>query len=192
MWRALGRPKPWTWTGTWAFNRRKRKRYRDLTMHLDGDQFRAFCSVIGFVEVNWALFESQMDRWVEIVFHPLRFRFNGRQAPTSFSRKSTYLREAFKKLPALSKYKATALDILEKADAVSVTRHDLTHAVITGIEPKDFFKFEMVNRKLNRSGMHTDKDVTFDIRGFPRLAGDLVDLGARSTRLTLDLAEQFL
>src|ERR1700730_11205991 len=134
----IGKPQPWSWTGTKAFNRTKGKRFRDLVLHLDGDQFRAFCTVIGFVEVNWAFFESQMDRWVQIAFVKLKFRFNGKEAPAGFGRKSTYLRQAFK-LPALSKYKETAIDLLDKADVLSETRHDLTHAVITGVEPIEFF-----------------------------------------------------
>lgn len=187
----IGKPQPWTWTGTKTFNRTKGKRFRDLVLHLDGDQFKAFCSAIGFVEVNWAFFESQMDRWVQIAFVVLKFRPSGREAPTSFGRKSTYLRQAFK-VPALSKYKTAALDIFDRADKLSETRHDLTHAVITRIEPIDFFKFEMVNRKLQRSGMHTQKDIVFDIRGFPHLAKELVDLGQKSVRLTSDLADRFL
>jgi hypothetical protein len=184
----IGSPQPWTWTGTKRFNSTKGKKFRELALHLDGDQFRSFCSAIGFVEVNWAFFESQMDRWVQVAFVTLKFRFNGKEAPTSFNRKSTYLRQAFARLPALSKHKRTAIEMLDKADQLSVTRHDLTHAVITAVEPVDFFKFEMVNRRLQRSGMHTVKDITFDIRGFPQLAKELVDLGAKSVRLTSDLA----
>lgn len=72
-----------------------------------------------------------------------------------------------------------------------MTRHDLTHGVVTSIKPVDLYKFALVNRKLLRNGMHEIKEVTFDVRGFPKLSKELADLGADAIALTGDLGKQF-
>ena len=189
---ALPHPRPWEWVGGMALRRARKDRFRTLAAHLDPDSFRSFCAAIGFVEVNWAFFESQMDRWVEVAYNVIKFRFGGPDAPISYSRKSAYLTEAFQRNTRLSSFRARGVEILSKAETISVVRHDLTHGVITGLEPVDFFKFMLENRKLKRTGRHSFKEITFDIRDFPQLAKDLTELGSRSVRLTSDLADRFL
>jgi len=189
----LRRPHPWEWTGGVAFRRtKKQERIQKIASLLEDDSFRALASAIGFVEIHWALFESHMDRWVEVAYNVLKFRFGGKEAPISYSRKSAYLVEAFTQNTRLSTFRTRGLEILSAAKTLSVTRHDLTHGVITGIEPIDFFKFILENRKLNRSGRHSFKEVTFDAREFPQLSKDFSDLASKSIHLTSDLADRFL
>jgi hypothetical protein len=189
--RLIGRPAIYTWTGNSAFNRGKGKRFNLLANILRDDEFQSFCAAIGFIEVNWALMEAQLDHWTQLSFVQLGGRDIENEMPKSFSRKSTFLRKSFERIPALSAFKDRGIDVLDRADTLSVTRNDLTHAVITSLESVDG-KFEMMNRKLNKDGTHTTKNVQFDVRGFPELSLKLVLLGRDAIHLSHDLANEFL
>ncbi len=187
----LGRPGVHEWTGNKVFNRTKGARFRLLCNLLRDDHFESFCAAIGFIEVNWAMFEMQLDRWVQIVFVTLHDRSISNEAPTSYSRKSDYLRRAFNRLPALSQYKQDAIEILAKGDRLADTRHKMTHAVVTHMKPRNG-KYELVNRKLRRDGSHIIEDVIFDPRGFPDLSKDLGLLGRDAILLSGRLGDRFL
>jgi uncharacterized protein YozE (UPF0346 family) len=190
--RALAKPFPFTWTGNKAFNRSKGKRFALLCKMLDDKKFMAFCAAIGFVEIHWALFESQMDRWVEVSYNVIKFRWKGQEAPTTYARKSDWLTQAFTTNKRLTQFRTRGLDILSRAKTLSVTRHNLTHGTITGVEPVALFHYILENRRLNRTGQHSFNEFKFDARSFPKLSKDFERLVSDSIRLTSDLADMFL
>ena len=188
------RPAIYTWTGNKAFNRDKRKRFDRLSHMLRDDEFLHFCAAIGWVEVNWSLMEAQLDRWCQVMFITLKWRGTDgkeKEMPRQYSRKVRFLRGGFTKISAMKKHGLDGISILDKADALAETRHDLTHGVITSIESKDG-KYLLENRKMQRDGRHTVKNVVFDVRGFPVLANKLADLGTQAIRLSDRLQTEFL
>jgi len=158
---------------------------------LDDRQFQAFCSAIGFIEVNWAMMEQQLDGWVQLVFVTLENGKRKKHLPRGFGKKSEYLREAFNSIPELRPFSEDAISVLDRADGHADMRHDMTHAVITHMIPKNG-KYELVNKKVQRDGSHVSKDVVFDVRGFPMLSEDLVDLAKDAIHLSARLQERFL
>jgi hypothetical protein len=188
--RLIGRPAVHTWTGNKAFNRVKVSKFRELARYLDADEFRAFCAAIGWVEINWAMMESQLDRWTQLIYLGLDGKAFAKQIPMGFARKSQFLRKSFTKIQRLSKFKPRALDILNRADSLAGTRHDLTHAVITSVTAVNG-KFPMENRRVNHDGTHTVKNVHFDARAFPDLSQKLANLGGDAIALSSDLLDEF-
>ncbi len=186
--RLIGRPQVHSWTGNKAFNRTKGAKFGDLAKILDDDEFRAFCSAIGFVEVNWAMMEQQLDQWVRLIFDRLGGHSIEKEIPRAYGRKAKFLREAFDGISALSPFRTEGTSILDRADVLAETRNDMTHAVITHMKPKNG-KYEMVNLKVRRDGTHTLKDVVFDIRVFPKLGEQLVELARDALHLSLRLLD---
>jgi hypothetical protein len=190
----LIRPPIYTWTGNKAFNRDKRKRFDRLSHMLRDDEFLHFCAAIGWVEVNWSMMESQFDRWCQIAFITLEWRgTNGKEKviPRPYGQKVRFLRGAFTNSPALAKHGVDGIALLDRADALADMRHDLTHGVITHMEARDG-KYLLENRKIQRDGRHTVKEVVFDVRGFPALADKLVILGRDAIQFSHRLQIEFL
>jgi hypothetical protein len=190
----LIRPAIYTWTGNKAFNRGKRKRFDRLSHILRDDEFLHFCASIGWVEVNWAMMESQLDRWCQVMF--IKFKWRGKDGkekdiPRGYARKVRFLRGGFARIPAFAKFRADGVDVLDRADALAEARHNLTHGVITSIEAKDG-KYFLENRTMQKDGFHTVKNFVFDVREFPVLADKLVILGRDAIRLTHEFQVAFL
>ena len=186
----IGRPSVNGWLGRKAFNRTKGRKFGDLAILLDDDEFRAFCSVIGFVEVNWALMEQNFDRWIQVIFRKLNGAFIEKVPPNAFKKKAVFLRKAFNEIPQLSTFKGEVMAILDRAIKLSTIRNDLTHAVITNMKPVKGI-YELQNFKLHIDSTHTIKDVKFDIRDFPVLSLELVRLGNDSLQISARLLEVF-
>jgi hypothetical protein len=186
----IGRPAVYTWTGNKAFNRSKGAKFGDLARILDDDEFRAFLTAIGWVEINWAIMEQNLDRWTQLIFRWLDGASIESEVPKSFWRKSKFLRQSFNSIPLLLPFKERGIDILSRADKLAGTGNDLTHAVITSMVSKDG-KYEMKNLRLNKDAMHTIIDVQFDARGFPDLSLKLVHLGRDALYMSADLLDAF-
>jgi hypothetical protein len=188
--KAIGRPPINGWLGRKAFNRTKGRKFGDLAILLDDDEFRSFCSAIGWVEVNWALMEQNFDRWIQVIFRKLNGASIESEPPKAFKKKAAFLRKAFNTIPRLSTYKDEALVILSRATKLSTTRNDLTHAVITSMKPVNG-KYELENFKLHMDATHTIKDVIFDVRDFPALSLELARLGSDSLHISARLLDEF-
>lgn len=151
------------------------------------DDFQSLCAAIGFVEVNWALFEQSLDFIVLTAHQDLGGNTIEKQLPRSYSRKVEFLKKAFSKIALLSPLKKEATEILSRGDHISKTRHDLMHGVVTHIEAVDgrytFSKIDYVGQN------HTYRDFVFSPEDFPALAEDLLRLGAQTTRLGVKVDE---
>lgn len=149
--------------------------------------FQSLCTVIGFVEVNWALFEQSLDCIVLTVYRELGASAIEKKLPKTYKSKSNFLKKAFSKVVVLNSLKTEANTLLEKSDALATRRNDLTHGVVTHTEIKDgvysFSKIDYVGSD------HSYRDFAFDPNDFPTLAQELLDLGGKVTRLGLKVNE---
>lgn len=149
--------------------------------------FQSLCTAIGFVEVNWALFEQSLDGIVLTAYRDFGGAALDKELPRAYSRKVKFLKKAFSKIAVLNPLKPEASEILRHSDELSKTRHDLTHGVVTHVQAVDgtytFSKIDYVGHG------HAYRDLVFDAKGFPKLAEDLLRLGAKVTRLGLKVGE---
>ena len=188
--RLIGRPGVYQWTGNKAFKRTKGKKFSELARILDDDEFRSFCSVIGFVEINWAMLEQNLDQWMQMVFLRAGGDAITDQLPTGFAAKSKYLTRCFKRILLLARFREDALDVLDRADKLARTRNELTHAVITDMKSSGG-KFRMRNFRLKRDATHTIEDLYFEVEGFPNLSLELVHVGRDALLITDRLFKTF-
>ena len=151
------------------------------------EDFQALCTAIGFVEVNWALFEQSLDHMVITIHRDLGGATFVNELPRSYSNKVKFLRKAFSRIPSLQSLKDNAKQVLEKSKELSKHRHDLTHGVVTHTELKDGrYNFS----KIDYSGTeHQYRDFVFDPNTFPRLAQELLDLGTLTASLGLKVEQ---
>lgn len=153
----------------------------------DADDFQALCAAIGFVEVNWALFEQSLDCIVLTAYRDLGGNAIQKDLPRSYSSKVKFLKKAFSKVAVLNPLKVEATEILNRSDELSKTRHDLMHGVVMHVEAVDgrytFSKIDYVGHS------HSYRDFAFRPEDFPSLAEDLLRLGAETTRLGIKIDE---
>jgi hypothetical protein len=189
------RPAVHTWAAHKVFNRIKGEKYADLVMILRDDKFQTFCSAIGWVEVNWALYENQLTHWCQIMWVTLNWHGHGRskedKIPRAYSRKERYLRAAFGTVPQVAQFKDDAIAIFDRAKELAEVRDDLTHGVITHMEPIDG-KFYLSGLQLKADGSHSTKDIVFDSKGFPELGEKIVKLGRDALYLSHRMQEVLL
>lgn len=153
----------------------------------DVSDFQSICTVIGFVEVNWALFEQSLDCIVLTAHRDLGASKIERRLPRTYAAKSEFLKKAFSHVVVLNPLKSEANALLDKSDVLSKKRNDLTHGVVTHIEIKDgvynFSKIDYVGSD------HSYRDFSFDPNEFPTLAQELLYLGGEVTQLGLKVNE---
>lgn len=181
----IGRP-GFGWTGPKALKRLvKGEKFKALGRVISQDDFQSMCSALGYVEINWAMMEQHLDIWVHIIFQDLGGKAIEKEIPRSFWRKSDYLRRCFKNIPTLHQFATDANKMLDDADSLSETRNDLTHAVITHLEPRNG-KYYMAKIDYTKT-QHEWREVIFDSKSFPRLSADLVRLAGETARLGMRL-----
>lgn len=153
----------------------------------DIDDFQSLCAAIGFVEVNWALFEQSLDFIVLTAHKDLGGSVIEPELPRSYSRKVKFLRRAFSKITVLTPLKSESTEILDRSCELSKARHDLTHGVVTHVQAVDgcytFSKIDYVGHG------HAYRDFVFNPEDFPKLVEELLRLGAQTTRLGMKIDE---
>ena len=113
----------------------------------ENDQFRSLCMAVGFVVLNWALIEQQVDNWVRLAFltcggKELRKR---NDVPRSFNAKADFLRECFRKLPSLKPFAREGLPLIDRIHRVAKRRHELVHGGIVSLEaPEGRYQFRRI------------------------------------------------
>ncbi len=149
--------------------------------------FQSLCTVIGFVEVNWALFEQSLDCIVLTVHRELGASAIEKKLPKTYKAKSDFLKKAFSKVAVLNSLKSEANALLDKSDVLAIKRNDLTHGVVTHTEIKDgVYNFS----KIGYVGSdYSYRDFAFDPYDFPTLAQELVNLGGEVTQLGMKVNE---
>jgi hypothetical protein len=186
----IGRPPVNGWLGRKAFNKFKGRKFADLVELLDDNQFRSFCSAIGYVEVTWAMMENNLDYWIQIIYKKLNGSSLNSRVPTAFGQKVKFLRKAFTGIGQLAAFRDEALDILERASKLSQMRNDLTHSVITSMKSVGGI-YHMSNFRLDGNADHNIRHLEFNVRNFPEISLELTRLGSLSLRVSDRLMSEF-
>jgi hypothetical protein len=114
------------------FKRIKRQRLQDFAMLVRDNDLQAFCTAIGWIEINWAMVEQQFDRWMQVIFLRLGGKALEKHVPRGFSGKVRFLRRAFNTINLLAPFRDRALSIIQRTDDYSNMRHNLNHPGILG------------------------------------------------------------
>jgi hypothetical protein len=155
-------------------------------------QFLQLCQAVGYIILNWALIERQIDNWVSVVFkqcHGNTLRKN-KDIPRSFIQKKKFLTECLNKLPILVALRENGLELLGKAFMISEQRNDLVHGTIESIYPKNgVFHFHIVKAE---ETYHTVREFDFDLNSFPKIEQSLADVVKDMLLMSHHLSNTFL
>jgi hypothetical protein len=156
------------------------------------NNFTRLCEAIGFVVIDWALIEQQIDNWVNVSFNncggnSVRGYEN---VPHSLKRKITFLKQSFKTLPLLAPYASEGRNLLTRISTLSPKRHELVHGAIISLDSAGgVFKYRMVGYRLQQ---HTLREFEFNIRDAPTLEKTLSALLTEAISFSQKLANAFL
>jgi hypothetical protein len=156
------------------------------------DNFTQLCQAVGFLVIEWALIEQQIDNWVNVSFNNCGGNLvHGHQSvPHSLKRKTDFLKRSFKTLPLLAPFASEGLNLLTRISALSPKRHELVHGAITSLDSSGgSFAYRLVGYRLQR---HTLKEFKFNIREFPTLEKSLSALLTEGISFSQKLASAFL
>jgi hypothetical protein len=161
----------------------------DETAH---DEFRALCTAVGFIVLNWGMAEQQLDIWVNIAF-----RYCGGEAlrprkgiPRTFKEKAEFLNDCFKKLPALAPLASEGRSLVERVSARASKRNDLVHGSLASFTPEKNGAFRFNKVGYEKDG-HTVSTFMFSPKNFSRLETVLGDLLTEQTAFGQKLADRF-
>lgn len=155
-------------------------------------EFLALCQAIGYIVVNWALVERQIDQWASVAYKQCNGRAlrKNQDIPRQFTQKKQFLVECFKKLQPLAPYRTRACDLLTEAIRLSKIRNDLVHGTIDSIDaPDGVFHFQILSAERTH---HTLREFDFDLKSFPEIEASLLHLQGETLLLSNDLADRFL
>ena len=159
----------------------------------EADDFRALCMAIGFVVVNWAIIEQQIDNVVNVAFKNCggkTLRKNG-DIPRSMSQKLDFLKDCFHKIAALKPFEGEAVSLIGRTSTLSEQRHDLVHGAVTSLTPiNGGFKFRKIGYEKEDHVLHPE--FTFDPSEFDKLAGSLEGHLTALIQFSQKLADTFL
>ena len=148
---------------------------------------------IGFVVINWALVERQIDYAVSIAFKNCggkKLRKKG-DIPRSLSQKLDFLKLSFNRFEVLKAFKSDGEKLICRTNELSDRRHDLVHGTITSMEPVDgAFTFQMV--KYAKEDHLYPPEFKFDPSEFDMLAKSLGDHLTELIAFVGKLADTFL
>ncbi len=150
----------------------------------DLEDFENLCKVVGYVAIHWAVLEQALDFCVAITFHNGGKQEVREDIPVSLESKVDFLKKCYRRLSPLAPVKDSAIDILIAVNNFAQKRHDLIHGAVASLEAKDG-KYTLL-RTVYAKQMHATREVTLDLRNFPTLSGELVDLQTRAIRLVSD------
>ena len=145
----------------------------------------ALCAAVGFVTINWAFMERQMDNIIHLSFASLGGIPGHDRKPSAFKEKTKYLAKAFNHNKELVIHKTNALVLIERARAFSITRHALTHGALDSIEGTIL----TINKLQTKSEYRVDL-VKIDIKDFPFHAQEITGLVTEWLHLSKTLFDE--
>lgn len=87
--------------------------------------------------LNWAIFESCLEKWIALLHRKALRNSKDSKLPKELSRKTKYLREAFKELDSLQPFHDEAVSCLDRSAPLSTLRHTLIHGAISAYRFED-------------------------------------------------------
>ncbi|MDO8207751.1 MAG: hypothetical protein Q7T38_08030 [Gallionella sp.] len=95
---------------------------------------RELLVAVGFVTVNWALMERQMDNIINLSFVSFGGVSGHNKKPSVFVEKVKYLMGAFDQNNELSQHKTNAIRLIDRAKDFSELRHAFTHGALESLD----------------------------------------------------------
>lgn len=118
----------------------------------------AVCLAVGFITVNWALVEHQLDNCVALVMKHFE-DVHRKKIPRQYAVKAEFLRTAFSAISQLKNFKAPMHALLDRTDSAADKRHVFIHGTID--------KFQGVNLSMSKlgydAGLLAKAKSTFDL-----------------------------
>lgn len=148
----------------------------------DEREFRALCEAMGFMVINWALLEQQLDIWTSIIFKNFDGNKIQQEIPKGLVRRSDFLKTAFRNIHKLSELTEEAINIVIGVNDIATSRDHLIHGVIENMKPKEG-KWT-ITKLDHHSDRHVKKDIFLGAKNMAKLIDDIVPLGSRALRLS--------
>jgi hypothetical protein len=145
------------------------------------EDFETLCALVGYVSIQWASIEQDLDYCVAASFHGCGGADIREDLPVSLEAKIDYLKKAYRRLPPLHGLVDEALPLLTDLKVFAQNRHDLVHGVINGIEHEGGV-YTFLRTEYNRT-IHSQRKVLVDVKAFPALAKELAGLLGRALNL---------
>lgn len=101
----------------------------------------SLCGGLGMVVLNWSFVENNLDHWTAIAYADFGGSSIEAELPRQFGRKVKFLRKCFRRIPELSTFQDECTTYIDRAEAISTTRHYLVHGVLKGFDPENYESF---------------------------------------------------
>ena len=147
----------------------------------DKKDFDSFCQMVGFIILNWAIVDQQLDALTDKVFNKFSWARKPTQLPKGVKRRTRFFKEAFADIPQLNKFADDFLDVVERCKAVSEKRDLLVHGVI---RDQKHNKGAWTFNKLDHAGVvYTLRLEKIDSNFLQSLVDDVVSLGTEANEM---------
>lgn len=157
----------------------------------ENEDFRALCMAVGFIVLNWALAEQQIDILVNIAFRHAGGRTIRKDGdiPRSLNQKIRFLDKCFTDLELFKPFAKDGCALLRRVSDLSYKRHDLVHGALENLEHVNgAFQFKKI--KYEKDG-HSVASFTFSPDDFSKFETSLGDLLTELITFSLRLGDKF-
>ncbi|BCM25332.1 hypothetical protein [Methyloradius palustris] len=145
----------------------------------------ALCAAVGFITINWALMERQMDNIIHFSFDSFGGISGHDRKPSTFKEKAKYLIKAFSHTREFSNHKVNTLALIERAKSFSITRHAFTHGALESLDGTVLTINKLQTKKEYRVDL-----IKIDIKDFPFHAQEISDLVTEWLHLSKTLYDE--
>lgn len=135
-----------------------------------------FYGAIGRLTISWAHTEFGLDCMAEIIHHGFGGKDIEPEIPRSLSRKLTYLRKAFRRLPIPEEALNGHISLFDAISAESGMCHDIIHGFLLSHE-KDVGRAILMRATRDRDGKVTKRQVPVRTGDILTAANRAYDLG---------------
>lgn len=141
------------------------------------------CAAIGFIAVNWALIERQMDNLCHVAFEAERSDGKGLKKPRALKDKFKFIRRHILGSPRFAALGERLATLMDATESLADKRHMFLHGAIESIEDS-----VLVFNRLEFQDDYMSYAEKFDLQDFPLLVEEL----QHAVRLWLQLAWEVL
>jgi hypothetical protein len=148
----------------------------------DQEDLDNIAKAFGLVVIQWGNSEQSLDMLVALLWQSFPTREFAKRIPVMLSLKLKFLRKSFASVKTLKPLQTDAEVVFSEFDRLSQMRHDLIHGAVASLAPVDgnlvLMKFDV------HDDFHHVREVRFPVAAYPKLVGELVDLGRNAGQLT--------
>ncbi len=149
---------------------------------LDADEdLQALFKAVGFVVIQFGQAEQSLDLIVASIFQGTEKSDRPKRIPKMLEPTLNYLRESIDKFDVLAGAKDRILLLAEDFERMSGLRNDIIHGAIADVSPHEgAFAFAKLDI---HHGFHHVREFHLDLKKFPELADQLIELGSRAAEI---------